>query len=47
MEVQTVAICMAEGFTPEIQGSNDWAAMDHIHMKSHEKHVLHSSLTKL
>ena len=47
MEVQTVATCMAKDFTPEIHRSNDWAAMDRIHMKSYPKPVLHSSLTKL
>ena len=47
MEVQTVATCMAKDFTPEIHWSNDWATMDHIHMKSHRKPVLCSSLTKL
>jgi hypothetical protein len=38
---------MAEGFIPEIHRSNDCATMDRIHMKSHQKPVLHSSLTKL
>ena len=38
---------MAKDYTPEIHWSNDWATMDHIHMKSDWKPVLCSSLTKL